>query len=92
MENEMYILCSSSKSNITSKIVKVGDPIHGLRFGTHRPDTFVVAYIGKQFKLDYEKIKWLHSDLAMSVDKNVNSKVLINMLFNNIQLRLANEL
>ena len=88
MEDEMYILCSSSKSDLPDKLLIVGQPIHGIRFGTHRPDTFAVVHIGEQFKLDYEKIKWIHSDLVMCADKNIRSKDLTNLLFDKIKIRL----
>ena len=88
MKNEMHILCSSSKSDLPGKLLIVGQPIHGIRFGAHRPDTFAVVHIGEQFKLDYEKIKWIHSDLVMCADKNIRSKDLTNLLFDKIELRL----
>ena len=88
MKNEMHILCSSSKSDLPGKMLIVGQPIHGIRFGIYRPDTFAVVRIGEQFKLDYEKIKWIHSDLVMCADKNIRSKDLINLLFDKIELRL----
>lgn len=88
MLDAMHILCSSSKSDLPGKLLIVGQPIHGIRFGTHRPDTFAVVHIGEQFKLDYEKIKWIHSDLVMCADKNIRSKDLINLLFDKIELRL----
>ena len=88
MLDAMHILCSSSKSDLPGKLLIVGQPIHGIRFGTHRPDTFVVVHIGEQFKLDYEKIKWIHSDLVMCADKNIRSKELTNLLFDKIKIRL----
>ena len=88
MLDAMHILCSSSKSDLPGKLLIVGQPIHGIRFGTHRPDTFAVVHIGEQFKLDYEKIKWIHSDLVMCADKNTRSKDLTNLLFDKIELRL----
>ena len=88
MLDEMHILCSSSKSDLPGKLLIVGQPIHGIRFDTHRPDTFAVVHIGEQFKLDYEKIKWIHSDLVMCADKNTRSKDLTNLLFDKIELRL----
>ena len=88
MLDAMYILCSSSKSDLPGKLLIVGQPIHGIRFSTYRPDTFAVVHIGEQFKLDYEKIKWIHSDLVMCADKNIRSKDLTNLLFDKIKLRL----
>ena len=88
MLDAMHILCSSSKSDLPGKLLIVGQPIHGIRFGTHRPDTFAVVHIGEQFKLDYEKIKWIHSDLVMCADKNIRSKDLTNLLFDKIKIRL----
>ena len=88
MLDEMHILCSSSKSDLPGKLLIVGQPIHGIRFSTYRPDTFAVVHIGEQFKLDYEKIKWIHSDLVMCADKNIRSKDLTNLLFDKIELRL----
>ena len=88
MKNEMHILCSSSKSDLPGKLLIVGQPIRGIRFGVHRPDTFAIVRIGEQFKLDYEKIKWIHSDLVMCADKNIRSKDLTNLLFDKIELRL----
>ena len=90
MTKEMHILCSSSKSDLPGKLLIVGQPIiHGIRFGTHRPDTFAVVHIGEQFKLDYEKIKWIHSDLVMCADKNIRSKDLTNLLFDRVKMRLS---
>ena len=89
MLDEMHILCSSSKSDLPGKLLIVGQPIHGIRSGTHRPDTFAVVHIGEQFKLDYENIKWIHSDLVMCADKNIRSKDLTNLLFDKIKLRLS---
>ena len=43
MKNEMHILCSSSKSDLPGKLLIVGQPIHGIRFSTYRPDTFAVV-------------------------------------------------
>lgn len=88
MKDEIHILCSSSKSDLLGKVLMVGQSIHGIRFGAHRPDTFAVVHIGDQFKLDYEKIKWIHSDLVMCADKSIRSKDLTNLLFNKIELRL----
>ena len=88
MLDAMHILCSSSKSDLPGKLLIVGQPIHGIRFSTYRPDTFAVVHIGEQFKLDYEKIKWIHSDLVMCADKNIRSKDLTNLLFDKIELRL----
>ena len=88
MLDAMYILCSSSKSDLPGKLLIVGQPIHGIRFSTYRPDTFAVVHIGEQFKLDYENIKWIHSDLVMCADKNIRSKDLTNLLFDKIKLRL----
>lgn len=89
MLDEMHILCSSSKSDLPGTLLIVGQPvIHGIRFSTHRPDTFAVVHIGEQFKLDYEKIKWICSDLVMCADKNIRSKELINLLFDKIKMRL----
>ena len=88
MTNEMHILCSSSKSDLPGKLLIVGQPIHGIRFNTYRPDTFAVVHIGEQFKLDYENIKWIHSDLVMCADKNIRSKDLTNLLFDKIKIRL----
>ena len=90
MLDEMHILCSSSKSDLPGKLLIVGQPvIRGIRFSTYRPDTFAVVHIGEQFKLDYEKIKWIHSDLVMCADKNTRSKELINLLFDKIKMRLS---
>ena len=89
MKNEMHILCSSSKSDLPGKLLIVGQPIHGIRFSTHRPDTFAVVHIGEQFKLDYENIKWIHSDLVMCADKNIRSKDLTNLLFDRVKMRLS---
>ena len=88
MLDAMHILCSSSKSDLPGKLLIVGQPIHGIRFSTYRPDTFAVVHIGEQFKLDYENIKWIHSDLVMCADKNIRSKDLTNLLFDKIKLRL----
>ena len=89
MTEEMHILCSSSKSDLPGKLLIVGQSIiHGIRFSTHRPDTFAVVHIGEQFKLDYEKIKWIHSDLVMCADKNIRSKDITNLLFDKIKIRL----
>ena len=88
MLDAMHILCSSSKSDLPGKLLIVGQPIHGIRFSTYRPDTFAVVHIGEQFKLDYEKIKWIHSDLVMCADKNIRSKDLTNLLFDKIKIRL----
>ena len=88
MLDAMHILCSSSKSDLPGKLLIVGQPIHGIRFSTYRPDTFAVVHIGEQFKLDYENIKWIHSDLVMCADKNIRSKDLANLLFDKIKLRL----
>ena len=88
MLDAMHILCSSSKSDLPGKLLIVGQPIYGIRFSTYRPDTFAVVHIGEQFKLDYEKIKWIHSDLVMCADKNIRSKDLTNLLFDKIKLRL----
>ena len=88
MTEEMHILCSSSKSDLPGKLLIVGQPIRGIRLGIHRPDTFNVVHIGEQFKLDYEKIKWIHSDLVMCADKNIRSKDLTNLLFDKIKIRL----
>ena len=89
MLDAMHILCSSSKSDLPGKLLIVGQPIiPGIRFSTHRPDTFAVVHIGEQFKLDYEKIKWIHSDLVMCADKSIRSKDLINLLFDKIKIRL----
>ena len=89
MTKEMHILCSSSKSDLPGKLLIVGQPIHGIRFSTHRPDTFAVVHIGEQFKLDYENIKWIHSDLVMCADKNIRSKDLTNLLFDRVKMRLS---
>ena len=89
MLDEMHILCSSSKSDLPGKLLIVGQPIiPGIRFSIYRPDTFAVVHIGEQFKLDYEKIKWIHSDLVTCADKNIRSKDLINLLFDKIKIRL----
>ena len=88
MLDAMHILCSSSKSDLPGKLLIVGQPIHGIRFSTYRPDTFAVVHIGEQFKLDYENIKWIHSDLVMCADKNIRSKDLANLLFDKIKLRM----
>lgn len=89
MLDAMHILCSSSKSDLPGKLLIVGQPIHGIRFSTYRPDTFAVVHIGEQFKLDYEKIKWIHSDLVMCADKNIRSKDLTNLLFDRVKMRLS---
>ena len=89
MTKEMHILCSSSKSDLPGKMLIVGQSIHGIRFGIYRPDTFAVVRIGEQFKLDYEKIKWIHSDLVMCADKNIRSKDLTNLLFDRVKMRLS---
>ena len=89
MKDEMHILCSSSRSEKAGKVlVVVGEPMHGVRFDMHRPDIFTVVYVGEEFKLDYEKIKWLHSDLSMIAARNVRSKDIINLLFEKIKLKV----
>ena len=88
MKDEMHILCSSSKSDLPGKVLIVGQPIRGIRFGIHRPDTFTTIHIGDQFRLDPEKIKWLYSDLVVCADKSIRSKDLISLLFDKIELRL----
>lgn len=88
MKDGMHILCSSSKSDLPGKVLIVGQPIRGIRFGIYRPDTFTAIHIGDQFRLYPEKIKWLYSDLVMCADKSIRGKDLTNLLFNKIKLRL----